>query len=168
MNPFESSDPHYLARADERSLEVSRHELVVNCDDRREAVIDELQRRGTPIIATETVRLGRANRLSPQQIIAAGEEATANLAMRLRRPLNLRPITPLARELAQEAIRARAPEGARPPRLTSRPPDLREVRENPPVGPEKKPIPPAPRSIEAQLADALRRGKIKRNNPQTS
>jgi hypothetical protein len=136
-------------------------------------VIDELARRGTAIVAGEAVRLGRAYGLSRQQIIGAGEEATATLAMRLRQPLHLKLITALARELAEDAIRARKPETDRPPRLASRPPELREVGQEPPPAADKKAVPqkavpPAARSIDAQLADALRRGRIKRNKPETS
>lgn len=168
MNAFESPDPRFLASAGERSLELWRHELVVNCDDRREAVIDELLRRGTATITSETVRLGRTNGLSRQQIIAAGEEAAVTLAMRVRTAARLKLITPLARDLAGDAIRARAVEPDRPPRLVSRPPELREISEKPDEESDKKPIPPKSSSIDEQLREALRHGTIRRNNPETS
>jgi hypothetical protein len=168
MNPSESPDPQYLARADERSLELWRHELVVNGDDRREAVIDELLRRATAFITRQTVRLGRDRGLSDPQIIAAGEEATVTLAMRLRRPTRLAPITALARKLAQHAILARAPERNQPPRLTAHEAEPRPVTEIRPGAADKRAVPPARRSIEALLAEALRRGEITRNDPRTS
>ncbi|MHB1569703.1 MAG: hypothetical protein ACYCXW_02645 [Solirubrobacteraceae bacterium] len=188
--PYESPHSHFLARADERALELRRHELVVNCDDAREPVIDELLRRGREIIAAETVRVGRANALAREQILEAGEEAVVTLAMRLRTPVALKPITPLARELANDAIRARAPEPDHPPRLASRPQEPRkdaqppldsddepaEADEGPVAKADKDPVVEAgqgrPRrartAIEAQLRDALRQGRIKPNNSDMS
>jgi hypothetical protein len=168
MNSFGSSDPSSLSGADERSLELWRYELVVNCDDRREPVIDELLRRGTAVVTRETVRLGRAAGLAREHILAASEEATITLAMRLRRTTRLTPITALARELADEAVRARAPEAGSPPRLVSRPPELRPIIEKLADEAGRTQTPPSGASLDTQLADALRRGRIKRNNPETS
>jgi len=63
MNPSESRDPAALARANERSLERLRIELVLSCDDDREPVIDELLRRGAAAIGAGL----RVNRSSPLQ-----------------------------------------------------------------------------------------------------
>lgn len=168
MNPFDSRDPAALAHADERSLELLRHELVLNCDDGREPVIDELLRRGAAMISTETWQLGRARGLARAQIIAAGEEAVVKLALRLRAPRRLNAITPLARELAADAIHQRAPGPEQPPRLVSRPPELREATEGAAASePSALQLPPM-RWIERELRDAAREGRIRPNRPETS
>jgi hypothetical protein len=168
MTAFESSDPRWLANADERSLELLRHELVINCDDRREPVIDELLRRSTAVIASESARSGRERGLSAQQILGAGEEAAATLAMRLRTPVPLKSITALARELVADAIEARTPESRRPPRLVSRPPELEEVSDTQPSAPTGRLSAPSATSIAARLRAAARRGEINPNDPRTS
>jgi hypothetical protein len=168
MNPFESRDPAALARADERSLELLRLELVLSCNDDRESVIDELVRRGTAAISTETSRLGRARGLARQQVISAAEQAAVTLAMRLRIPHPLKTVTLLARELAGEAIQERAPESQPPPRMVSRPPELYEASDgiaaSASAAPESLPM----RRIRRALRDAAQEGRIKRNNPGTS
>ncbi len=155
-------------RADERSLELARYELVLNCDDRREAVIDELLRRGTAVIATEATRTGRAQGLSAQQILTADEEAAATLAMRLRTLAPLKAVTPLARELVAAAIAARSPKPKRPPRLVSRAPELDQVGEGQRPAPTSRPSAPSAASIAARVRDAARRGQIRLNDPQSS
>jgi hypothetical protein len=168
MGANQSPDPHSLTAADERSLELLRHELVINGDDRREMVIDELLRRGAAAIADEATHRGREQGHSRQQIASTSEEAAAILAMRLRTTARLKPITLLARELTRAALGARAPECERPARLVA-PPTVRKLREQQPDGADQHP-PRAAKgaSIEAQLADALRRGMLKRNDPESS
>ncbi len=168
MSAFESSDPRWLAHADERSLELVRHELVINCDDRREPVIDELLRRGAHVIAAEAARAGRARGLSSRQILSAGEEATATLAMRVRSPEPLPLVTPLARELVGAVIAARTPEPNRPPRLVWRTPELDEVGERQPPAPSRRASPPSAAWIAAQVRREARRGEITPNDPRTS
>ncbi len=168
MTAFESSDPRWLSRADERSLELTRYERVLNCDDRREAVIDELLRRGTEVIATEATRSGQAQGLSAQQILTANEEAAATLAMRLRTPVPLKAVTPLARDLIAAAIAARTPKPKRPPQLVSRAPELDQVSEGRPPAPTSRRSAPSAASIAARTRDAARRGQIRPNDPQSS
>jgi hypothetical protein len=168
MSAFESSDRRWLARADEHSLELARHELVINCDDRREPVIDELLYRGAAAIAAEAARSGRARGLSAEQILSAGEEAVATLAMRIRAPVSLPGVTPLARDLVAVAIAARTPEPRRPPRLVWRTPDLDQVGDNQPPTSSRRASTPSPASIAAQVRNAARRGEIRPNDPRAS
>jgi hypothetical protein len=167
MTAFESFDPGWLARVDERALELARYEFVINCDDRREAVIDEMTHRAVPLIGGETARLGRAQGLSKRQILQASEEAATNLAMRLRRPEPLATVTSLAHQLAAAAIKARLPEPEQPSQLVSREPELREIAEDE-TKEKASPRPPQLRVIAARVRDAARRGQITPNDPQSS
>lgn len=87
-----------------------RFEFVLNLDDRREMVIDEMLRRGIDVIASEARRLGTSAGLSREQIVVAAEAASVMLQLRLSRPGTLRALSTEARELAAEAVEARAPE----------------------------------------------------------
>ncbi len=171
MTSFESFDPASLRRLDERALELRRFEFVLNLDDRREMVIDEMLRRGIDVIASEARRLGTSAGLSREQIVVAAEAASVMLQLRLSRPGTLRALSTEARELAAEAVEARAPEDQGPAELVHRRPDLRLV--TPPLDvsddaeAETKPGQP-PRTVNERLTDALRRREIKPNDAELS
>jgi len=90
------------------------------------------------------------------------------LAMRLRTPHPLTTVTLLARELAAEAIRGRAPESGRPPRMVARPPDLREAGDGIAASSGTAPDSLSMPRLRRALRDAAREGRIKRNDPETS
>lgn len=171
MTPFDPFDLPALGRADDRTLELHRRLLVQNAEAGREPVIDELCQRALPTIVAEARRRADEKGLGREQLMHAVEETAANLQMRLRSAERLDLITELAKTLAGEAVDARAPEPPEPPRLVSRPPDLRAV-EAATEEVDEQSEPPSPRgysdAVNDKLSDELRRNRIKRNDPENS
>jgi hypothetical protein len=137
MNHHPLIDEAALAAMDEETLERHRRALVLELDDRRQAVIDHLMVRAMPHVARTTVRLADAAGLSRATTLMIGEEAAITLLMRLHTAEPLAPITELARTVSAVAVRAHvvapgapdAPASApAPPRLAPRRPHLRVIQ----------------------------------------
>jgi hypothetical protein len=144
MSEFERFGEAALRGVDEQQLEVLRLRLVHEADDRRELVIDHLLLRGLGVITSVARQRAAAAGLAHEQLMCAIEEASVNLSMRLRRLEKLPPVTSIATKLAVKAVDARTPEPQKPAQLIARRPDLRPVDE--------------------RFGDALRRGRVRRNN----
>jgi len=143
---MENFDPHdnlAIRRLDDVALEEVRVQMVADHDSRLDVVIRELVLRALRVIESVCRARGEDRGLSRRQILKAIEDASARLLLRLARPDRQPAVTAVAAEIAGECVAAQAPEAPAPPRLATRQPTLRVVEE---------------------LGDALKRGRLKRND----
>jgi len=148
MNEFDELDDAQMAGLDDLQLEVTRLWMVRSEDRRLELALRHLVLRGLPVIARVSADLGAGRGLTQEQRAAAAEDAGVRLTLRLGRAEPLPSVGSLAAQLAADCIAAQssAPESA--PKLVSRRPQLRVVND--------------------ELGKALREGRLRRNNGQSS
>lgn len=142
MNDPDRLDDTALRRLDDLQLESVRYYLLRAGDERYERVAEHLLVRGIAAIegiARELCELRGANAEQLRRVVV---DASLRLQLRLTRLEKLPSVETVAAQLASECVAALAPASEQPPRLASRPPGLR--------------------TIEGQLSDALREGRIDR------
>lgn len=143
MHNFDRHDEHALRRLDDLALEEVRVQMVADGDGRLDVVIRELVLRAVRAIETVCRTRGTDRGLSREQILKSIDDASVRLLLRLKRPDRQPPVTAVAAEIAAACIDAQTPETQAPPRLVGRRPQLR---------------------LADQLGDALKRGRLRRNN----
>ena len=142
MNDPDRLDEAALRRLDDLQLESVRYDLLRSGDERYERVVEHLLVRGIAAIERIARELCQLRGGSADQLRTAVVDASVRLQLRLTREEKLPSIDTLAGQLASECVAALGPASDQRPRLASRPPQLR--------------------TIETQLADALREGRIER------
>lgn len=142
MNAPDRLDEAALRRLDDLQLESVRYDLLCSGDERYERVIEHLLVRGIAAIERIAGGLCELRGATAAQLCTAVVDASVRLQLRLTRHEKLLSVEALAAQLASECVAALAPVNEQRPRLASRPPRLR--------------------TIETQLADALREGRIER------
>lgn len=143
MENFDPRDELALRRLDDLALEEVRVQMIADRGARLDVVIRELVLRAVRVIESICRTQGTERDLSNEQILKAIEDATARLLLRLARPDRLRGVTALGAEIADECVAAQTPQPTASPRLASRQPKLLVVD---------------------QLGDAVKRGRLRRNN----
>jgi len=147
MNNIDHDDDDAVGRLDDGALEVTRLRMLRDGDERLELVLRHLVIRGLPMIGRVCADRAQALGLSDAQRQAAIEDAGVRLLLRLGLEERLPRVGAIAAHLAAECTDAQLskPQGA--PRLAVPQPQLRIVE---------------------QLGDALREGRIRRNDGRTS
>jgi hypothetical protein len=148
MNDPYGLDDTALRRLGDLQLESVRYDLLRAGDSRYERVAEHLLVRGISVIEQVARELCDLRGLTDEQAQRAVVDASVRLQLRLTRSELLPSVEMLAARLASECIAALTPTTARRPRLAPRPPQLR--------------------TIEMQLSDALREGRIKRKGGRDS
>ncbi|MEA2440127.1 MAG: hypothetical protein QOH76_1551 [Thermoleophilaceae bacterium] len=143
MEHFDQHDEHALRRLDDVALENLRVEMVAEGDGRLDVVIRELVLRAARVIESICRTRGRDLGLSREQILKAIDDASARLLLRLKRPDRQPAITAVAAAIAAACVDAQPSEESGPPRLAPPRPQLR---------------------VAEQLGEALKRGRVRRNN----
>jgi hypothetical protein len=143
MENFDRHDELAIRHLDDVALEEVRLQMVADRDSRLDVVIRELVLRAVRVIESVCRTQGEGRGLSRQQILKSIEDASARLLLRLARHDRQPAVTAVAAEIAGECVAAQAPETPAPPRLATRQPRLRVVE---------------------QLGEALKRGRVRRNN----
>jgi hypothetical protein len=143
MHSFDLHDEHALRRLDDLALEEVRVQMVADGDGRLDVVIRELVLRAVRAIETVCRSRGNDRGLSREQILKSIDDASVRLLLRLKRPDRQPPVTAVAAEIAAACVDAQTPEPQAPPRLAPRRPQLR---------------------LADQLGDAIKRGRLRRNN----
>lgn len=143
MENFDPHDELALRRLDDLALEEVRVQMVSDHDSRLDVVIRELVLRALRVIGSVCGARGEDRGLSRQQILKAIEDASGRLLLRLARPDRQPAVTAVAAEIAGECVAAQVPETPAPSRLATPQPTLRVVKE---------------------LGEALKRGRLRRND----
>lgn len=142
MNDPNRLDETALRRLDDLQLESVRHYLLRAGDERYERVAEHLLVRGIAAIERIARELCELRGANAEQLRRAVVDASVRLQLRLTRLEKLPSVETIAAQLASECVAALAPASEQRPRLAPRPPRLR--------------------TIETQLSDALREGRIER------
>jgi hypothetical protein len=137
------NDELALRGLDDLALEEVRVQMVADGDARLDLVIRELVLRAVCAIESVCRTLGADRSLSREQILKAIDDASVRLLLRLKRPDRQPAVTAVAAEIAAACVDAQQPEAPAPPRLAPRRPQLR---------------------LTDQLGDALKRGRLRRND----
>lgn len=128
MAQFDPTEERAVEMLDDLELEAVRAETVPHNDKRFEFVLWVLCLRGVAAIERVCQSRGKSRGLDEQEIELAIEEAAARMLLRLSR-LDPQPqIHALADQIAAEAVDRAWPSRKRPPRLSTRPPELRLVK----------------------------------------
>jgi hypothetical protein len=143
MEHFDRHDEQAVRRLDDVALEEVRVQMIANGDGRLDVVIRELVLRAVRVIESVCRTRGDDRGLSREQILKAIDDASVRLMLRLARPDRQPAVPALAAEIAAACVDAQTPAPPTPPRLAPRRPELRVVE---------------------QLGDALKRGRLRRNN----
>lgn len=143
MERFDRHDELALRRLDDLALEEIRVQMVPSRDDNLDFVVRELVLRAVRAIESVCRTRGAARGLSREQVLKAIDDASVRLLLRLQRHDRQPPVTALAAEIAAACVDAQTPAPPAPPRLAPRRPQLR---------------------LADQLDDALKRGRVSRNN----
>jgi hypothetical protein len=143
MEHFDPHDEFALRRLDDLSLEELRMQTAVGRDGNLELVIRELVLRAVRVIESVCRTRGEDRGLTREQILRATDDASVRLLLRLKRADRQGAITAVAAEIAAACVDAQTPAESTPPRLASRRPQLK---------------------VAEQLGDALRDGRLRRNN----
>lgn len=136
-------DEAALRRLDDLQLETLRFQLLDDGDVRYEHVVEHLLVRGIARIERLAAELGDLRQLGPDQVRDVVIDASVRLQLRLGRHERLPTIETLASDLTVDCLNAVSPEPAERPRLAPRRPQLR--------------------TIETQIGDAVRDGRITPN-----
>ncbi len=142
MNDPDRLDEAALRRLNDMQLESLRYRLLSEGDVRYEHAAEHLLVRGIAAVERVARELCEMRGVGREQLTKAVVDASLRLQMRLAREEKLPSVESLAGQLATQCVDALGPEPTQPPRLASRPPQLR--------------------SIETQLGDALRDGRVRR------
>jgi hypothetical protein len=145
------NDPHHndrldeaaLRRLDDLQLETLRFQLLDGDDIRYEQVVEHLLVRGIARIERITAELGDLRQLGRDQLRDVVIDASVRLLLRLGRHERLPTIETLASDLTVDCLNAVSPKPAVRPRLAPRRPQLR--------------------TMETQIGDAARDGRITPN-----
>jgi len=143
MEHFDRHDEHALRRLDDWALEEVRVQMVADGDGRLDVVIRELVLRAVRVTESVCRTRGTNRGLSREQVLHAIDDASVRLLLRLKRPDRQPAVSAVAAEIAAGCVDAQTPAAPAPPRLAPRRPQLR---------------------VAEQLGDALRRGRLRRNN----
>lgn len=142
MNYPDRLDEAALRRLDDMQLESLRYRLLSEGDVRYEHAVEHLLVRGIAAIERIARELCELRGVGREQLTKVVVDATLRLHMCLSREEKLPSVEILAGQFATRCVDALAPAPIQPPRLASRPPQLR--------------------SIETQLGDALRDKRVRR------
>ena len=142
MNHPDPLDESVLRRLDSLQLESVRYDLLRSGDERYERVVEHLLVRGIAAIEPVARELCALRSATGEQLRSVVVDASVRLQLRLTREEKLPSVEALGAQFASECVTALGPTREERPRLASRPPQLR--------------------TIESQLSDALREGRIER------
>jgi len=148
MNDPDRLDEAALRRLDDIQLESLRYRLLSEGDVRYEHVVEHLLVRGIGAIERIAAELCDVRGIGAEQREKAVIDASLRLQLRLAREERLPSLETLASQFATQCIDALGPAPDQPPRLASRPPQLR--------------------SIETQLGEALHDGRLRRKGGKDS
>jgi hypothetical protein len=144
MEHFDRQDDEFaLRRLDDLALEEVRVQMVADEDGRLDMVIRELVLRAVRTIESVCRTRGADRGLSREQVLKVVDDASVRLLLRLRRPDRQPAVSAMAAEIAADCVNAQEPAAPAPPRLAPRRPQLR---------------------VADQLGDALKRGRLRRND----
>lgn len=142
MNDPDRLNEAVLRGFDDLQLESVRYDLLRSGDERYERVVEHLLVRGVAAIERVARELCDLRGGTADQLRNAVVDASVRLQLRLTRQELLPSVEMLGAQLASACVAALVGQSEQRPRLASRQPRLR--------------------AIEAQLADALRDGRIER------
>jgi hypothetical protein len=147
MYSFDRDDEQALRRLDDAALEEVRVQLAADADGHLEIVIRELVLRAVRTIESVCRTRGGDRGLSREQILKSIDDASVRLLLRLGRPDRQPPVTAVAAEIAAACVDAQTPEPQAARRLAPRRAQLR---------------------LADQLGDAIKRGRMRRNDWRSS
>jgi hypothetical protein len=147
MYSFDRHDEHALRRLDDAALEEVRVQMVAHGGGRLEIVIRELVLRAVRTIESVCRTRGSDRGLSREQTLRSIDDASVRLLLRLGRPERQPPVTAVAAELAAACVDAQSSKPPAPPRLAPRRAQLR---------------------LADRLGDAIKRGRLRRNDWRSS
>lgn len=143
MYNFDRNDERSLRQLDDDQLEALRVDMLADGDPWLEPVVRALALRAVAVIERVSRKRGEERQLSNEQILRVIDDASYRLMLRLQRPDRQPAISSIAAEIATACADAQEPRPATPPQLAPRQPELRVAQE---------------------LGNALKRGRIRRNN----
>lgn len=143
MEHFDRHDETAIRRLDDLGLEELRVQMVADSDGRLDVVIRELVLRAVRVIESVCRTRGTARGLARERVLRAIDDASVRLLLRLKCPDRQPAVTAVAAEIAAASVDAQTPGTHPPPRLAPPRPELR---------------------VAEQLDEALKRGRLRRNN----